>query len=391
MISFQNTEKAFQSKSKAELKKAQFVFQLIALPWLNKIGTGLLSFSLKIGLPVKGIVKASVFNHFCGGETIIDCQSTMENLAKHKVQTILDYSVEGKQEDKDFDRCLSIALEAMERSKEVNFIPFCVIKLTGLIPFHLLEKQSSKAKLNEQETKNWIKGLSRVESIAEAAAKCKTPLMIDAEETWIQDAIDEVALELMKKYNKESCIIYNTAQMYRHDRLDYLQELCKLAKTEGFLMGIKIVRGAYMEKERERALEKNYPSPIQKDKESTDKDYDEALKFCIKESAIFSICAGTHNEKSSLLLTELMQQFNIKADDSKFFFAQLLGMSDHISFNLSDAGFQVAKYVPFGPVKDVMPYLIRRANENSSIAGQTSRELSLIKEERKRRKTMHSS
>ena len=385
MLSFENTKIAFASRSNNELKKAHFVFKFLAISWLNSIGTKLTTFAFNLSLPVKGIIKWTVFDHFCGGEDILDCENTIQGLANYNVKTILDYSVEGKQNEADFDHCLGKAVSSIERAKLDGNVPFCVIKLTGLIEFDLLEKISAGTVLSEEENIEFLKGRNRVDIIAQNAFNAHIPLMIDAEESWIQNAIDEIAHLLMTRYNLESPIIYNTAQMYRHDRLFYIKNLHQKAEEGNFYIGLKIVRGAYMEKERNRATKMDYISPIQPSKSATDVDYDRAILFCVENISRISICAGTHNEKSSLLLTEVMKDHQILEDDSRIYFSQLLGMSDHISFNLSKVNFNVAKYVPYGPVREVMPYLIRRADENTSVAGQTGRELNLIRKELNRR------
>lgn len=387
MLNFNNTENAFINKDDQRLQKAYFVFKLISIPWLNKVGTFCLNLALKLRLPVKGLIKVTVFNHFCGGESIEDCESRIQELSQFNVKTILDYSVEGKQEDEDFDSCLGKAVASIERAKLDNNVPFCVIKLTGLIPFDLLKKVGNQETLTDEEQNDFLKGRNRVDIICQNAFNAGIPLMIDAEESWIQDAIDEIALLMMHRYNQERAIVYNTAQMYRHDRLNYIKVLYKQSLEEGFYIGLKVVRGAYMEKERARADRKGYPSPIQPDKAATDRDYNDALSFCIDHSNRIALCAGTHNEHSSMLLTELMEAKGLKAETPSIYFSQLLGMSDHISFNLAQANYNVAKYVPYGPIVEVMPYLIRRAEENTSIAGQTGRELKLIMEEMKRRKS----
>ncbi|MFT5668412.1 MAG: proline dehydrogenase [Vicingaceae bacterium] len=385
MLSFENTKIAFASRSDRELKKAHFVFKVLAISWLNSIGTKLTMLALNLGLPVKGLIKWTVFDHFCGGEDILDCENTIQGLASYNVKTILDYSVEGKQNEADFDHCLGKAVSSIERAKLDGNVPFCVIKLTGLIEFDLLEKISGGTVLSEEENIAFLKGRNRVDIIAQNAFNAHIPLMIDAEESWIQNAIDEIAHLLMTRYNLERAIVYNTAQMYRHDRFFYIKNLHQKAEEGNFYIGLKIVRGAYMEKERNRATKMSYLSPIQPSKSATDVDYDRAIQFCVENIGRISICAGTHNEKSSLLLTEIMKDHQILEDDSRIYFSQLLGMSDHISFNLSKVNFNVAKYVPYGPVREVMPYLIRRADENTSVAGQTGRELNLIRKELDRR------
>lgn len=386
MLSFNNTEVAFADKNDKGLKKTHLVFKLISIGWLNAIGTTLLSWALRLNLPVKGLIRATVFDHFCGGENIIDCENRIQELAKFNVKTILDYSVEGKQDDQDFDLCLNSLIESVERSKKDQLVPYCVVKLTGLIPFALLEKVSQKIEVGSDEEKQYQKGLQRTKTLCKASYEANIPLLIDAEESWIQDAIDQIALDMMHEFNRQKAVIFNTAQMYRHDRLAYIKALNQRAEEENFFIGLKVVRGAYMEKERERAERLNYPSPIQANKAATDKDYNLALKYCIDNRKKIALCCGTHNEDSSMYLVELMNENSINPKDPNIYFSQLLGMSNHISFNLANANYNVAKYVPYGPVKEVMPYLVRRANENTSIAGQTGRELNLILQEINRRK-----
>lgn len=388
MVTFNNTKIAFEHKSNPELKKAYWLFKLMGIGWLTKIGAILLKIALALKLPVKGMVKATVFEQFCGGESIEDCENRIQQLGSQNVKTILDYSAEGKESDEDFDLSMGKAVASIERAKLDLNIPFCVFKVTALMPFDVLKKVSAKEELSEEEALAYQKGRNRVDIICQNASNASIPVMIDAEESWIQDAIDEIALIMMHRYNRESALVYNTAQMYRHDRLDYLKTLYNQAVEEGFYIGMKIVRGAYMEKERERAAKNNYPDPIQPDKAATDSDYNLAINFCMQNLDRIAICAGTHNEASSQLLTELIDNKSLNRDDKRIFFSQLLGMSDHISFNLSKKDFNVAKYVPYGPVSEVMPYLIRRADENTSIAGQTGRELRLIQEELDRRAKM---
>jgi proline dehydrogenase len=385
MVAFNNTKIAFEHKSNMSLKKAYWLFKFMGIGWLTRIGATLLKIALAIKLPVKGIVKATVFEQFCGGESIEDCESRIQELGNQNVKTILDYSAEGKESDEDFDLSMGKAIASIERAKLDLNVPFCVFKVTALMPFDVLKKVSAKEELTEEETLAYQKGRNRIDIICRNAASAEIPIMIDAEESWIQDAIDEIALVMMYRYNIEGALVYNTAQMYRHDRLEYLKQLYKQAIEEGFYIGMKIVRGAYMEKERERAARKGYKDPIQPNQEATDSDYNLAINFCIEHLDRIAICAGTHNEASSQLLTELLDEKGLNRDDKRIFFSQLLGMSDHISFNLSNKNFNVAKYVPYGPVSEVMPYLIRRADENTSIAGQTGRELRLIQEELDRR------
>lgn len=386
MLDFNNTEIAFANKSDSRLKKAYLVFKLIGIGWLNKIAISSLRLSMYLRLPVKGIIRATVFQQFCGGESIEDCEDRILELGQFNVKTILDYSVEGKETDMDFDHTLGRAVAAIERSNKDANVPFSVFKVTGLMPFHILEKMSAKEEMTEEEVEVYLKGRNRIDIICQNAYNAGIPVMIDAEESWIQDAIDEIALIMMHRYNQERPIVYNTAQMYRHDRLSYIKQLYIQSLEEKFYIGLKIVRGAYMEKERERASLMGYNSPIQPNKAATDADYNLALEFCIEHLDRIALCAGSHNEESSLYLTELMKTKQIEKDHPRVHFSQLLGMSDHISFNLAKDGYNVTKYVPYGPIKEVMPYLIRRAQENTSVAGQTGRELKLIAEELRRRK-----
>lgn len=386
MITFDNTQIAFESKSNKDLKRAYRLFKLIGNRNLVKIGKSLTNFALKSGLPIKGIIRKTIFAQFCGGETINECDPTINNLGKFGIGTILDYSIEGKTSDEDFEHTTNEIIATILKGKNNKFIPFAVFKITGISRFELLEKANKTTEnLSSAEKKEYNHLIERVDRICKTGFEKNVPVFIDAEETWIQDAIDRIAYEMMLKYNKKDVIIYNTVQMYRHDRLEYLKQEIERATTDEIQYGVKLVRGAYMEKERNRAQEKGYPSPIQPDKATCDKDYDLALEFLVSKINHMALCAGTHNENSSLLLTEILAKHNISPSDKRIYFAQLLGMSDHISYNLSKNGFNVAKYVPYGPIKEVMPYLLRRADENTSVAGQTGRELSLIIKERKRR------
>ncbi len=383
MVSFDNTENAFKAKTNSELNRSYWLFKLIGNPSLVKLGAGFGPLALNLGF--KGLIKSTIFKQFVGGETIHDCSATIAELGKYNIGTILDYSVEGKESEQDFEHCLAETLETIKKAKGDKNIPFCVFKVTGLARFDLLQKVSSRLPLSGTETAEWERVKKRVHSICIAAVEADQPLFIDAEESWIQAAIDDLANENMALCNKSKAIVYNTFQLYRHDRLEYLRETIKDGKTRSYHVGAKLVRGAYMEKERKRAQEMNYPSPIQPDKETSDRDYDKALHLCVDNIDVIGLCAGTHNENSSLLLVKLMQQKNIAPGDQRIYFSQLYGMSNHISYNLSLNGYNVAKYVPYGPVKEVLPYLIRRAQENTSVKGQTGRELSLIIKEKKRR------
>ncbi len=387
MITFDNTEIAFESKTDKDLNRAYRLFKLIGNRNLVKLGKPVTNLALKLGLPIKGMIRKTIFAQFCGGETINECDATINNLGKFGIGTILDYSVEGKTSDEDFEHTTNEIIATILKGEGNEYIPFAVFKVTGISRFELLEKANNGLdKLTVSEQQEYEQVVERVDRICRTGFEKNVPVFIDAEETWIQDTIDRIAYQMMLKYNNETAIVYNTVQMYRHDRLAYLKHEIELAKKDGIRYGVKLVRGAYMEKERARAQEKGYPSPIQPDKASCDRDYDLALEFLVSEIGHMALCAGSHNENSSLLLTELLTKYAISPSDKRIYFAQLLGMSDHISYNLSKHGFNVAKYVPYGPIKEVMPYLLRRADENTSVAGQTSRELNLIIKERKRRK-----
>ncbi len=387
MVSFNNTEIAFKHKSDRDLRRARFLFKVMASPALVKMGKGLTNFGLRLHLPINGLIKSTIFRQFCGGETIEECTETINNLWKNRVGTILDYSVEGKTSPEDFEATTREIIATIAKGKGNPAIPFAVFKITGISRFMILEKSNaSVSDLSAEETVEYNEVVERVDRICKAAFENDVPVFIDAEETWIQDTIDRMAHDMMLRYNRSKAIVFNTVQMYRHDRLAFLKESVKWAKEQGVHYGVKLVRGAYMEKERARAEAHGYPSPIQPDKPTCDKDYDAALTFLIDELDHIALCAGTHNEESSLFLSEVLKQKGISLDDERVYFAQLLGMSDHISYNLAHAGYNVAKYVPYGPVREVMPYLMRRADENTSVKGQTGRELSLIMKEFDRRK-----
>jgi len=372
-LSFQNTEVAFAHKSDAQLKKASLLFKSFNYNWLIKNGDKLANLAISLGF--KSVIKNTIFEQFCGGEDIAECEKAIQTLSQSHIGTILDYSVEGEGNDA---------------------IPFSVFKVTGIIAFHTLEKASEALSANpaltvaeitldlptEELKASWKLGVERFHSLAKSAAEHQVRLFIDAEESWIQPAIDRLAEEAMKEFNANRAIVFNTVQLYRHDRLAYLKH--QIESTEHHL-GFKLVRGAYMEKERARATEMGYQDPIQPNKEATDKDYNQAVTVCIENINKVEVCIGTHNEDSSLLGVSLMNKFSLEKGDKRIHFSQLLGMSDHISYNLAHAGYSVCKYVPYGPVKAVIPYLTRRAQENSGMAGQMGRELQLIQTELKRR------
>jgi len=385
-LSFDNLENSFAFRSKHEIRRAYWLFKAISYPTLVKVGSNLATGALKYHLPVKGLIRGTIFRHFCGGEDINDCARTIERLGKLGVGSILDYSVEGKEDEVEFDHSCQEILLTVKRAQSDNNIPFSVFKVTGLGRLALLEKVSNKEQLSSEEAAEYSRVKERVRKICEEGAQLNVRVFIDAEESWIQPAIDEMTTFMMEKYNKEKAIIYNTVQLYRHDRLDFIKDSHRKAVEGNYFLGLKLVRGAYMEKERERAKANGYPSPIHADKAGSDKDYDDGLRYCVQHIDRISICAGTHNENSSLLLTRLMAENDIAPNDERIYFSQLLGMSDHISFNLAKAGYRIAKYVPYGPVAAVLPYLTRRAQENTSIAGQMGRELSLLTAELRRRK-----
>jgi proline dehydrogenase len=384
-LSFEDTEIAFRHASNTDLKRAYWLFKAININFLVKVGPPITNFAMRIGLPIKGIIKATIFKHFCGGETIEGCDAAIKNLASGGVGTILDYSVEGEDDEHVFDETRDEIMRTIVRATGDTAVPITVFKITGVGRFGLLEKLDAKQTLTADEEHEWQKVRARVKAICEKAFNANVPVMIDAEESWIQDTIDMLALDMMRAYNKEKIIVYNTYQLYRHDKLASLKHDFSLAEKEGFILGAKLVRGAYMEKERKRALEKGYASPIQPNKASADRDYDAALEFCVQHIDKLAIVAGTHNEDSCKLLATLMDENKVLHNHPHVYCSQLLGMSDNLSFNLANAGYNVAKYVPYGPVKAVLPYLFRRAQENTAIAGQMSLELGLIIKEKKRR------
>jgi proline dehydrogenase len=385
-LSFENTEIAFRHSSNSELKRAYWLFRVININFLVKIGPPLTSFAMKIGLPIKGLIKATIFKHFCGGETIRECEDTIRSLQRGNVGTILDYSIEGQDDELAFDNTRDEINRTIKRAVKDKSIPITVFKVTGTIRFGLLEKLDAGAALSPAEQEEWQKAQDRVLSICEKAHSVGIPVMMDAEQTWIQKTVDALAMDLMQRFNKEKAIVYNTYQLYRHDKLQSLKDDHASAQKNGFILGAKLVRGAYMEKERKRAEEKGYPSPIQPDKQSTDRDYDAALAYCTDYIDRIAFVAGTHNEESCRFLADLLDKKGIDHKNPHVYFSQLLGMSDNLSFNLANANYNVAKYVPYGPIKAVLPYLFRRAQENTAIAGQMSRELSLIVKEVKRRR-----
>ncbi|NLR57232.1 proline dehydrogenase [Chitinophaga polysaccharea] len=384
-LSFDNTAIAFEAKTDHALKKANFLFSNIGKPWLVKFGSVMTPIAFKLRLPIKGIIKNTIFSQFCGGESLEEAATTALQLGNYHVGVVLDYGVEAMEGEDSYDAAVPEFIRAIQYAASRPDIPFIAIKVTGFARFELLEKVHRKEALTSAEQEEYTRVRGRVRAIAEAGAKHNVAILIDAEESWIQGPVDELTDEMMALFNKDKVIIYNTFQMYCHDRYAFLQVSLAKAQEKGYLLGAKLVRGAYMEKENKRAAENNYPTPIQPSKAATDKDYDAAVKFCIDNIDKLAVFIGTHNENSCMLAARMLDQKGIPHNHSHVSFSQLLGMSDNITFNLAHAGYNVTKYLPYGPVKDVMPYLLRRAQENTSIAGQMGRELGLIRKEMKRR------
>jgi proline dehydrogenase len=397
-ISFEDTATAFAYKSDKELKGAQFLFSSMGKEWLVKLGLWLTPLALKMGLPVKGLIKKTIFKQFVGGESLQETSAAAEKLGHYGVKVILDYGVEGKAGEENFDRAALEFIKVIQYAATQPNIPFMSVKLTGFSRFELLQKIDAASVyehivrgeipekiMNDEEKKEWERVVARLQKICAAAATANVGVLIDAEESWIQDPVDAVTIQMMQAFNKHKPVVYNTAQLYRKDRLQFIKDSSKYAKENNFIHAMKLVRGAYMEKERNRAGELEYPSPINENKQATDDEYNAALEYCINPENNTHIIVGSHNERSNLLAVEMMEKFGLAHDDSRVYFSQLYGMSDNITFNLAKAGCLASKYVPFGPIKDVIPYLMRRAQENSSVSGQTGRELLLIKKELKRR------
>ncbi|WP_224999376.1 proline dehydrogenase family protein [Cesiribacter sp. SM1] len=384
-LDFNDTKTAFAPLSDNALRKKYLIFASINNNLLTRAGTTLLKSAFRLRLPIKGVVKHTVFEQFCGGETIKESEQTIQKLAEYNIKTILDYSVEGEKTEQAFDATTEETLRTIAKAKNSPHLPVCVFKVTGIAPFDLLEKIQRGDALNPQEEAAFERVRERVERICKATADAGVRVFIDGEETWIQNTIDALAYEMMLKFNQQRAVVYNTYQLYRRDGLKLLQDAMHMATMHNIHLGAKLVRGAYMEKERARAEEMNYPDPINPGKQATDDLYNQALKYCMDNKQRIALCSGSHNEYSNQLLTILMQKHGLKRTDDRVYFAQLYGMSDNLSFTLAAAGYNVVKYVPYGPVEKVMPYLFRRAQENTSVAGQSSREFSLIQTEMKRR------
>ncbi|MGI9034948.1 MAG: proline dehydrogenase family protein [Pyrinomonadaceae bacterium] len=384
-LNFQDTATAFADKSNSELREKYWLFKVLNSPILNGIGTKAAELGLSLHLPIKSLIKRTIFRQFCGGETIAECEPVIENLGESHIGTILDYSIEGKSEEENFERTKEEIVRTIERAKADGRIPFAVFKVSGIAPLGTLEKISSGVELTEKGKWKWERIQRRVNNICCYANSLEQPVFIDAEESWIQNAIDEMATEMMERYNRAEPIVFNTIQLYRTDRLEFLKKSHARAKEKGYILAVKLVRGAYLEKERERAAEMNYPSPIQPDKESTDRAYNAALEYCLDNIEDVAFVAGTHNEKSVQMLAQKLAEKKIPHNHPHVFFSQLYGMSDNLSYILAKNKYNVSKYVPYGPVRDTVPYLIRRAQENSSVTGQMSRELEMVAKEIKRR------
>ncbi len=385
-LDFQNTEIAFKRMNNRQLRHAYLIFKILNHGALVQWATKILLALMKAGFPIRPLIKGNVFSHFCGGESIDKCLNIVNDLASYKVGTILDFAIEGKTREEDFEQTTEEIIRNIEFASVHSSIPFCVFKPTAIARFGLLEKQSSTSFLGAVEKSEFARVQRRFEAICEAAHKHGIPVFVDAEESWIQPILDQLTEAMMARFNLRKAIVFNTVQMYRHDRLEYLQRLYERAVTEGFYVGVKLVRGAYLEKENERAAKMGVRSPIYPTKAATDEAFDNAVRFCVEHADRFSACAGTHNEKSTRLLVDMIAQKGFEPSDIRFSFAQLLGMSDNLTFVLAHHGFNAAKYVPYGPIDEVIPYLTRRAAENASVRGQSSRELHYLEREFKRRK-----
>lgn len=388
MASFKNTEIAFQPQSNKKLQKTHHMFRLMRHSKITQIGSHALKLALRLRLPITPLLKKTIVDVFCGGETIDECDAKINILASYKIKTVLDYSVEGKSTEKDFKESTNEIIKIVAAAKKKPDIPFCVFKISSLGRFKLLEKVTNKTTLNLEEEEEYNRIIHRVNKICKKASQTNISVMIDAEESWVQDAIDHITENMIKTYNKERAVVFNTLQMYRKDRLDYLKKIHHDSKLNGYFLGFKFVRGAYLEKENKRAKKMGYKTPLHMTKFDCDNDYDTALEYACENIHGVSICAGTHNEQSSRYLIQLMKTYKIQKNSRKVYFAQLFGMSDHISYNLANDDYNVLKYMPYGPIKDMLPYLVRRAEENKSIAGQTGRELNLVKKEIARRKSL---
>ncbi|MBK8555706.1 MAG: proline dehydrogenase family protein [Lewinellaceae bacterium] len=385
-VDFTNTENAFSHLSNAELKQTTWLFSMMNKPWLVKPGSNLALWAIENKLPLaESIIKKTIFKQFVGGTTLLDSQKSIEHLAKYNTLTVLDYGAEGKETELDFNYTMNENIRAIDFASRAKTIPVVSTKVTGLARMELLERVQAAQTLSREELAEYRNVLKRIDSICYQASSKGVSIFIDAEETWIQDTIDHLVWIMMKRYNQERVVVYNTFQMYRNDRLQFLMSSFDRARSEGFLFGAKLVRGAYLEKERLRAIEKGYPDPTNPDKNATDDLYNMAVRFCVEHHEHLALCNASHNAESAMLQVELMEKKGLPRDHPHMLFSQLYGMSDNITFNLAAAGFRVSKYVPYGQVSDVIPYLLRRAQENTSVTGDAGRELKLLLQEKKRR------
>lgn len=387
LLDFNDTEIAFQNQSNYSLRQAYVLFKVMNSRSLVNLSKHLVNVAFAARIPIKGIIKKTIYQHFVGGMSIEDCAKAIDCLAGQNVLSILDYAQEGEESDEVFDVTCKEVIKTIEFAKDHPTVPFSVFKITGIGRLDLLAKVSENQSLTDEERAEYQRVEDRVEAIFKRGYELGVPVMVDAEQTWIQPVLDEMVMRLMALYNKEKAIVQNTYQMYRHDSFDRLKEHHQMALEGGFKFGLKIVRGAYMEKERERAVDMGYPSPIQPDKETTDRDFDDIIRYMLDHIDTIDFMVATHNEESSLLLARLIDERGLPRNHPGIYFSQLYGMSDHITYNLSEQGYNVAKYVPYGAVRTMMPYLFRRAEENSSVEGQTSRELKMIQAEIRRRKS----
>jgi proline dehydrogenase len=380
---FDNTTVAFQSKSKKSLLKAYWLFRLMGWNKLTKIGTYFVKIALKAPLGLKKIIKNTLYQQFCGGENFSDCTQTMDELSLYGLSAIPDYVAEGQEDTAAFEGACAQIMKTIAQAAQDSHISFAVFKVTALGPFEVLAKKQRREAFSPLETIAWEALKKRVDSLMAAAASKGVRILVDAEESWVQDTVDELVWDGMERHNKAKALIYTTCQMYRSDMLGRIEILAERGRQKDFVPGIKLVRGAYLEKENQRAKHLVYKSPMHQCKAETDEAFDEALRFCLHEE--MALCIGTHNEASVLYAMMLMKEKQILPSSERVYFAQLYGMSDHISYNLAAQGYRVAKYLPFGPMELSLPYLFRRAQENKSVAGQVSRELALIKKELQRR------
>lgn len=386
LVNFNDIEIAFRGKSNNDLHEMHLLFKVMNSPSLVGLGKKLINIAFAIHFPVEWIVKRTIYKHFCGGVSILESSKLIDKLDKRNVGTILDYAVEGEESEEMFDNTCQELLNVITFSHKNKKTPFSAFKLTGIGSFDLMVKISNNETLNKAETDSYKRLLKRVDDICNLSCELDVPVLIDSEQSWIQPMLDDLILDMMRKYNKERAIVQNTYQMYRHDRVAVIKQHHAIAKAEGFYLGLKIVRGAYMEAERKRAKDMGYPSPIQPNKEATDRDFDDIIRYFVDNVDTISFMVATHNEKSSHLLASLIEEHGLPRNHPHIYFSQLYGMSDHLTYNLAEGRYNVVKYVPYGKVKTMIPYLIRRAEENSSVSGQSSRELLLIEQELKRRK-----